>query len=80
MKMDRLLSQIFQSGKIEYSDHYKFLEDTRVYKARCVAFGTPKDNTSFYLYDITGLNEAAMPTRARKEKAKAEGENSVSQK
>ncbi len=57
-----------KSGKIEYSDQYKFLEDVRTYKARCVAYGTPKDNTSFYLYDITGLNEAAMATRARKEK------------
>lgn len=57
-----------KSGKIEYSDHYKFLEDVRTYKARCVAYGTPKDNTSFYLYDISGLQEAAMPTRSRKTK------------
>lgn len=54
------------SGKIEYSDHYKFLEDTRTYKARCVAYGTPKDDTSFYVYDISELNEAAVPTRARR--------------
>lgn len=54
------------TGKIEYSDHYKFLEDVRTYKARCVAYGTPKDNASFYVYDISELNEAAVPTRARR--------------
>lgn len=57
------------TGKIEYSDHYKFLEDVRTFKARCVAYGTPKDNVSFYVYDITGLQEAAVPTRSRKTKA-----------
>lgn len=53
------------NGKIEYSDHYKFLEDQRVYKARLVAYGTPKDNVSFYVYDITELQEAAIVTRTR---------------
>lgn len=53
------------TGKIEYSDHYKFLEDLRVYKARLVAYGTPKDNVSFYVYDISGLQEAAIATRER---------------
>ena len=51
------------SGKIEYSDHYKFLEDVRTFKARCVAWGTPKDNTSFYVYDITELEPAAITVK-----------------
>lgn len=55
-----------KSGKIEYSDQYKFLSDVRTYKARCVAFGTPKDNVSFIYADISGLKEAAIPTRTRK--------------
>lgn len=55
-----------KSGKIQYSDHYKFLEDLRVYKARCVAYGTPEDNDSFIYADISGLEEAAVPTRAQK--------------
>lgn len=55
-----------KSGKIEYSDHYQFLSDIRMYKARCVAYGTPKDNVSFIYADISGLKEAAVPTRTRK--------------
>lgn len=66
------------SGKIEYSDHYKFLEDVRTFKARCVAWGTPKDDTSFYVYDISELEEAAMPIRERTAKtASASGQKAV---
>lgn len=53
------------NGKIEYSDHYKFLEDVRTYKARCVAYGTPKDNVSFFVYDITNLGEAVIPVKTK---------------
>ena len=53
------------NGKIEYSDHYKFLEDVRTYKARCVAYGTPKDNVSFFVYDITNLGEATIPVKVK---------------
>lgn len=38
--------------KIEYSDHYKFLEDERTYITKQYANGHPKDNTSFILLDI----------------------------
>ena len=55
-----------KNGKIQYSDHFKFLSDVRTYKARCVAYGTPKDDVSFIYADISGLVEAAMPTRAQK--------------
>ena len=55
-----------KNGKVQYSDHYKFLEDQRTFKARCVAYGTPKDNDSFIYADISGLMEAAVPTRNAK--------------
>lgn len=42
--------------KIEYSDHYKFLEDERTYLTKQYANGKPKDNDSFLLFDITNLN------------------------
>ena len=42
--------------KIEYSDHYKFLEDERTYLTKQYANGKPKDNDSFLLFDISNLN------------------------
>jgi len=44
-----------KQGKIDFSDHYKFLEDERVYLVKLYGTGRPKDNTSFVLLDITGL-------------------------
>ena len=44
-----------KSGKIEYSDEYKFLEDERVYLVKLYGNGKPKDNTSFLYLDISGL-------------------------
>jgi len=44
-----------QSGKTEYSDHYQFLEDNRVYLVKFYGHGQPKDNNSFLLLDISGL-------------------------
>lgn len=44
-----------KSGKIEYSDHYRFLEDERVYTVRMYAQGMPMDNNAFTLLDISGL-------------------------
>lgn len=41
--------------KIEYSDHYKFLEDERTYIAKQYANGKPTDNESFITFDITGI-------------------------
>ena len=54
------------TGKVEWSDEFKFLSDVRTYKTRLVAYGTPKDNDSFFVYDISALLEAAVPTRTRK--------------
>jgi len=44
-----------KSGKIEYSDEYRFLEDERVYLTKFYGHGQPKDNNSFLLLDITNL-------------------------
>lgn len=43
--------------KIEFSDHYKFLEDERTYIAKQYANGKPKDNDSFLVFDISNLTE-----------------------
>lgn len=42
-------------GKIEYSDHYRFLEDERVYLVKTYSNGMPKDNNAFLELDITNL-------------------------
>lgn len=47
-----------KEGKIDYSDHYRFLEDERVYLIKAYANGEPKDNTSFLLLDIENLQPA----------------------
>ena len=44
-----------KEGRIEYSDHYRFLEDERVYTIRVYANGQPMDNTAFQVLDITNL-------------------------
>ena len=44
-----------KGGKIEYSDHYHFLEDERMYLIKTYANGLPKDNNSFLLLDISNL-------------------------
>lgn len=43
------------SGKLEYSDEYKFLEDLRTYRIKLYGGGEPLDNTSFALLDISSL-------------------------
>ena len=40
---------------IDYSDHYHFLEDERVYIAKQYANGKPKDNKSFIVFDISTM-------------------------
>ena len=44
-----------KDGKIEYSDHYKFLEDDRYYLTKLYGDGKPLDSVSFIRLDITGL-------------------------
>lgn len=52
-----------REGRIEYSDHYRFLEDERVYTIRVYANGMPMDNTAFQVLDISNL--AALSYRVQ---------------
>lgn len=45
-------------GRIEYSDHYRFLEDERVYLIKAYANGMPLDNNAFQVLDISGIQPA----------------------
>ena len=46
------------NGRILYSDDYHFLEDERVYLIKAYAAGFAKDNNSFLVFDISGLQPA----------------------
>lgn len=50
-----------KAGRIEYSDHYQFLEDNRVYLIKLYANGEPKDNNAFLYLDISELKPAIWP-------------------
>jgi HK97 family phage major capsid protein len=52
-----------KGGKIEYSDHYKFLEDDRYYLTKLYGDGKPLDSTSFKVVDITNLRPTAPIVR-----------------
>lgn len=45
-------------GRIEYSDHYRFIEDERLYLIKLYANGMPMDNNAFLFLDITDLEPA----------------------
>lgn len=49
---------IDKDGRIEYSDHYHFLEDERMYLIKTYANGLPMDNHAFLYLDISGLKPA----------------------
>lgn len=49
-----------KEGNIEYSDHYRFLEDQRTYIIKGFANGMPKDNKAFLRLDIRGLEAPAF--------------------
>ena len=44
-----------KEGNIEYSDHYRFLQDQRTYIIKAFANGFPKDGSAFVFLDISGL-------------------------
>lgn len=46
-------------GKIEYSDHARFLNDERAYFIKIYANGMPKDDNSTLVLDISGLQPAS---------------------
>lgn len=47
-----------KSGKLEYSDEYKFLEDERIYLIKLYGHGEPLDNNAFVYLDISNLQPA----------------------
>lgn len=49
-----------RQGRIEYSDHYQFLEDNRVYLIKLFANGFPMDNNAFLYLDISELQPAYL--------------------
>lgn len=48
-----------KDGRIEFSDHYQFLQDNRVYLIKGYANGRPLDANAFLHLDISGLQPAA---------------------
>jgi HK97 family phage major capsid protein len=52
-----------KSGKIEYSDEYKFLEDERTYLVKLYGHGEPLDNKAFVYADISGLVPAVQEVK-----------------
>lgn len=58
-----------KSGKIEYDDGYKFLEDLRTYKAKIHGNGQPTQYNSFQRLDISDLEEV-FPTIATTDRPK----------
>ena len=49
-----------REGRIEYSDHYQFLEDDRVYLIKLYANGFPMDNNAFLVLDVSELQPATI--------------------
>lgn len=47
-----------KEGRIEFSDHVRFLQDQRVYVIKAYANGMPKDNNAFLVLDISRLKPA----------------------
>lgn len=45
-------------GNIEYSDHYRFLADQRVYLIKAFANGFPLDGNAFLLLDVSNVQPA----------------------
>ena len=60
-----------KDGRIEYSDHAKFLEDKRVYIIKGYANGMPKDNNAFLLLDISGLRPLAYRVEVEDQRTKS---------
>lgn len=53
-----------ETGKLEYSDEYQFLEEVRTYKIKLYGDGQAKEDNSFVYVDISGLQEATIKTES----------------
>ena len=49
-----------REGVIEYSDHYKFLEDMRYFKIKMYGAGHAYDNTTALYLDLANVKSAAL--------------------
>ena len=58
-KKYKVFAGIAKDGKIEYSDHARFLQDERAYVAKGYCNGQPVDNSSFLRLDISELQPLA---------------------
>ena len=58
---------LVKNGKIEHSDHYKFLEDFRAYKVRFLGHGQAKGNTDFFVLDISDLKPAVHKVKVEED-------------
>ena len=58
-----------KDGRIEYSDHYQFLEDNRVYLIKLYANGFPMDNNAFVYLDISELKPKTYKVKVVNEAA-----------
>ncbi len=47
-------------GTIDYSDHYHYVEDERMYLIKVYANGLPKDNAAFLVLDISNLKPLTL--------------------
>lgn len=54
-----------KSGRIEFSDEFRFLEDERVYKVKLYGHGKPLDNNAFVYLDISGVTPMALEVTVR---------------
>jgi len=52
-----------KDGNVEFSDEFKFLEDTRVYKIKLYGNGRPYDNTVSIVIDISKLDPAYITVK-----------------
>lgn len=55
------------NGNIEYSDHYRFLQDQRVYIIKAFAQGFPMDGNAFLLLDVSNVLPARYPVQTSEE-------------
>lgn len=67
------------NGKLEYSDDFQFLNDKRTYKIKGHANGRPKDNNSFILLDISGLEPAFYNVKTKSTANSASNDNSTAE-
>lgn len=58
-----MVSGTGKSGIIDFSDHYRFLEDERIYLTKFYGHGQAKDNNSFLLLDISNLEPLVLDVR-----------------